>query len=158
MEDMLVRLLHLPPLEPELQRMTDAGITIRRPNPFEWGDLRDWVKQRFGRGWMDETSVAFSRQPVTAFVAVKDRTVLGFAAYDCTWRGAFGPTGVDESQRGNGIGRALLLACLHAARSEGYVYYQIAGVGPADFYRKAVGAELIANQHPNVYDIAGLTD
>lgn len=158
MEDMLVRLLHLPPLEPELQRMTDAGITIRRPNPFEWGDIRDWIKERFRRSWMDETSVAFSQQPVTAFVALKDRQLLGFAAYDCVWRGGFGPTGVDEAERGNGIGRALLLACLHAARSEGYVYYQIAGVGPADFYRKAVGAEVIANQHPNVYDIAGLTD
>ncbi|HEX5939931.1 MAG TPA: hypothetical protein VFZ12_06190, partial [Dehalococcoidia bacterium] len=106
MDDMLVRLLHLPPLEPDLQRMTSAGIAIRRPNPFEWSDLRDWIKGRFVDAWVDETSVAFSRQPVTAFIALEGRRLLGFAAYDCVWRGGFGPTGVEDTERGRGIGRA----------------------------------------------------
>jgi GNAT superfamily N-acetyltransferase len=154
---MLVRLLHLPPLEPELARMEAQGIAVRRPNPFEWSPLREWIGKRFARSWIDEAGVAFARTPPTAYLAFREREILGFAVYDCVWRGGFGPTGVDEKERGSGIGRALLLACLHAARDEGYVYYQIAGVGPADFYRKAVGAEVIAGQHPNVYDLAGLT-
>jgi predicted N-acetyltransferase YhbS len=156
MEDMLVRLLHLPPIEPELSRMDEQGVVVRRPNAFEWTGLREWIGERFGVSWVDEASVAFAHQPVTAFIAIRERSILGFAVYDCVWRGGFGPTGVDASERGKGIGRALLLACLHAARNEGYVYYQIAGVGPADFYKKAVGADVISGQHPNVYDIAGL--
>lgn len=160
MEDMLVRLLHLPPLEPELRKMEAQGVIIRRPNPFEYSRLHKWIVERFGINWFHEFEIAYSRQPVTAFVAVRGSlydAYMGFAAYDCVWRGGFGPTAVDESERGKGIGRALLMACLHAARNEGYVYYQIAGTGPAEFYRKAVGAEIISNQHPNIYDIAGWT-
>jgi GNAT superfamily N-acetyltransferase len=154
---MLVRLLHLPPLAPELAKMEALGVTVRRPNPFEWTPLKEWIGTRFAQSWVDETAVAFARTPPTAYLAFREREILGFAVYDCVWRGGFGPTGVDESERNKGIGRALLLACLYAARSEGYVYYQLAGVGPAEFYRKAVGAEVIADQHPNVYDLAGLT-
>lgn len=161
MDDMLVRLLHLPPLQPELQRMQDQGLTIRRPNPFEYYGLHKWIVEGFGINWFHEFEIAFSRQPITAFIAARKGVAgayLGFAAYDCVWRGGFGPTGVEETERGRGIGRALLLACLHAARNEGYVYYQIAGVGPAEFYRKTVGAEIIEGQHPNIYDITGFTD
>ena len=37
-------------------------------------------------------------------------------------------------------------------RSEGYGYAIIDGVGPVDFYQKTVGATLIPNSTPGVYD------
>jgi hypothetical protein len=49
------------------------------------------------------------------------------------------------------LGRALLLAALHAQRAQGYAYSIIGGVGPAEFYAKAVGAVLIEGSDPGVY-------
>jgi len=43
---------------------------------------------------------------------------------------------------------ALLLSCLHAMRDNGYAYAIIAGVGPAEYYSKTVGATLIEGSSP----------
>ena len=56
------------------------------------------------------------------------------------------------AERGKGIGRALLLSALHAQRAQGYGYSIIGGVGPAEFYAKAVGAVVIADSTPGIYD------
>ncbi len=55
-------------------------------------------------------------------------------------KGFFGPTGVDESARGKGIGHALLLKTLLDMRDQGYGYAIIGGAGPVDFYQRSVGA------------------
>ncbi len=68
----------------------------------------------------------------------------------------FGPTRVLDSERGKGIGKALLLRSLRAMRDEGYVYAIIGGVGPAEFYEKCVGATLIEGSTPGIYrDLLG---
>jgi len=77
--------------------------------------------------------------------------IIGFGCYDATWKNAFGPTGVHESARGRGAGQALLLVCLAAMKADGYAYAVIAGVGPAEFYRKCVGAEIIPGSSPGFY-------
>ena len=46
----------------------------------------------------------------------------------------------------------LLLSALHAQRAQGYAYSIIGGVGPAEFYGKAVGAVVIADSTPGIYD------
>ncbi|WP_230977608.1 hypothetical protein [Treponema vincentii] len=45
-----------------------------------------------------------------------------------------------EDEQGKGIGKALLLASLHALRNEGYAYAIIGGVGPEVFYQKKPSA------------------
>jgi predicted N-acetyltransferase YhbS len=89
--------------------------------------------------------------PVSCIVAVRGSEVIGFAAYDVACRNFFGPTGVDEGERGKGVGRALLLAALHAQRAQGYAYAIIGGVGPAEYYVRAVGAQLIDGSTPGIY-------
>ena len=143
MPDMLVSLVHLPPIAPLLEKLRGEGVTVRRPNPWEQAALREFIETHFSKGWVDETSVAFSRQPVTCFVALHGEKIVGFAAYECTRRGYFGPTGVAEDYRGRGIGKALLLACLYGLQDLGYTYAVIGGAGPVGFYRKAVGAIVI---------------
>ena len=64
----------------------------------------------------------------------------GFACYDSTGRGLFGPIGVAREARGRGIGRGLLLSCLHAMSAAGYAYAVVAGVEAAEFYQRTVGA------------------
>lgn len=151
MPDMLVNLLKLPNDHEEVERLGVEGILIRRIQPYELSVLRRFIHQNFSESWADEVMTAFSHQPVTCFVATQDKNVIGFAAYECTRRNFFGPTGVLEKYRGKGVGKALLLACLRGMYEMGYVYAIIGGVGPVEFYSKAVGATVIPDSAPGIY-------
>ena len=145
MPDLLVNLLHLP--APEAME----GFIVRRAQPFELSQLRRFVGENFSAGWADEMSVGFARQPISVFVATIDHKLTGFAAYECTRRGFFGPTGVIQDAQGKGIGKALLLASLFALRELGYVYAIIGAAGPVRFYQKTVGAIIIPDSEPGIY-------
>jgi GNAT superfamily N-acetyltransferase len=137
---MLCSLVHLPRIEPLLEKLKAEGITIRRPNPWEQRGLGDFIRANFSEGWAQEASLAFHHQPVTCFVAYHGDQMVGFGAYECTRRDYFGPTGVAEKYRGKGIGKALLFACLRGLQDLGYAYAIIGGAGPVQFYKKAAGA------------------
>ena len=151
MPDLLVNLLKLPLLEPALEEMERARITIRRAQPFEMSKVREFVEKNFSVAWADEISVGFANKPVSVYIAVLQKEIVGFAAYECTRRGFFGPTGVIESVQGRGIGKALLLACLWGLREMGYVYGIIGRAGPIEFYQKTVGAIVILDSEPGIY-------
>src|SRR5438270_9465992 len=151
MPDLLVNLLKLPPLERSLAKVADANINIRRAKPFEITRVRQFIEQNFSVAWADEISVGFANKPVTVFIATRDQRVIGFAAYECTRKAFFGPTGVAESQRGRGIGKALLIASLWGLRELGYVYGIIGAAGPFEFYRDSVGAIVIPDSEPGIY-------
>lgn len=153
MPDMLVKLYNLPPLEPALDAAARAGYVVRRALSNDRPAVLAWVEATFP-SWATELESAFAQTPVTCFVAQREanvKRVVGFACYDATCPNFFGPTGVAESERGRGIGRALLLAALHAQRMQGYAYAIIGGVGPAAYYEKAVGATLIEGSTPGIY-------
>src|SRR5919199_945791 len=151
MPDMLVNLMLLPPAAPALEEMRAAGVVVRRAQPWDLRPVREFVEEHFGRKWADEITPGLMRQPVTVFVAMREGRLIGFAAYECTRKDFFGPTGVAESERGRGIGRALLLASLWGLRELGYAYAVIGGVGPAEFYERTVGATIIPDSSPGVY-------
>lgn len=151
MPDMLVKLYELPDLAPAVARCTAAGVTIRRGLAPEKHVVLAWIGAEFGMGWVSETDVAFSRQPVACYIAVEAERVIGFGCYDATARGVFGPTGVTEAARGKGVGAALLLACLHDMRAQGYAYAVIGGAGPTEFYTKICGATPIPDSWPGMY-------
>ncbi len=140
MPDMLCSLASLPDVTGLLASLRGEGISIRRPNPWEASAVRRFVLGHFTEGWADELQVAFAHQPVTAFIAVRDKEIVGFAAYECTRRNYFGPTGVADEWRGKGIGKALFVAALMGLQDLGYAYAVIGDAGPVEFYRKAVGA------------------
>jgi GNAT superfamily N-acetyltransferase len=156
MPDMLVKLYDLPDLHEPLCRTKAIGIETRRPNPWEKLILLEWVESTFGSTWALECETAFAANPPSCYLAVDKDTLIGFACYDCTRKNFFGPTGVAEAARGKGVGLSLLLACLHAMRDDGYAYAIIGGVGPAEYYAKTVGATLIEDSSPGIYDF-GLT-
>jgi len=151
MPDMLVKLYDLPGLESDIQQQRAAGIDIRRALSPEKHIVVDWVRTTFGDHWGSEVDVAVNNRPPSCFLAVQAETLVGFACYDSTFRGAFGPTGVLESLRGRGIGRVLLLACLHDMLAQGYGYAIIGSVGPVDFYERTVGATVIPDSKPGMY-------
>lgn len=151
MPDMLVPLLKLPPLDPVLNEMRGSGVIIRRAQAFEISPVRQFVVERWGSGWADEISVGYANKPCSVYIAIRDGRVVGFGAYECTRKAFFGPTGVNESERGLGIGKALLLACLWGLRESGYVYGIIGGAGPVEFYARTVGATEIPDSVPGIY-------
>jgi GNAT superfamily N-acetyltransferase len=151
MPDMLVNLLKLPPLEPLIRDLSTQAINLRRAQPFEFSHVREFIEKTFSVAWADEISVGFTYKPVSVYIATRDARVIGFAGYECTRRNFFGPTGVIESERGRGIGKALLIASLWGLRELGYVYGIIGGAGPVEFYQEAVGAVVIPDSEPGIY-------
>lgn len=147
---MLVKLYALPRLDAALESAARQGVAIRRVLSPEKAVVADWVRASFP-SWAAEVEVACGRLPPSCFVAIRDDQILGFACYDATCRNFFGPEGVLESERGKGLGRALLVAVLHAQREQGYAYSIIGGVGPAEFYARTVDAIPIASSTPGVY-------
>jgi predicted N-acetyltransferase YhbS len=154
--DMLVKLYDLPDSGAAFERLREQGIHIRRALAPEKHKIAAWVRQNFAEGWASETEIAFARQPISCFIAVKEGRVVGFACHDATCRNFFGPTGVAPQARKSGVGTGLLFACLEAMRQQGFGYAIIGGVGPAAYYAKAVGAVPIEGSEPGVY--RGLLD
>ena len=151
MTDLLVKLYELNDEWTFLTEQERLGITIRKPMGSEKNIIVNWVKEKFGGAWAGETDMALSNRPISCFVAIKEQTLIGFACYDATALGFFGPTGVDEPYRGQGTGGALLLACLLDMKLKGYGYAIIGYVGPVEFYKKMVGATEIPDSTPGLW-------
>ncbi len=151
MPDMLARLYDLPDSSSYRQGATSGGFVVRRAEPWDRGRLRQFVSDQFGELWAVEADRAFIHSPITGYVAQQAGDICGFAVYECTRRGFFGPTGVREDLRGKGLGAALLLCCLESMREIGYAYAVIGGVGPASFYEKVCGAFVIPGSEIGVY-------
>jgi predicted N-acetyltransferase YhbS len=146
---MIVPLLALPDWAPAAARAAALGVRVRRARAWEQSAVRAFVERCFTRGWADEVACAWARVPISAFLAVDEQEIVGFAAYDCAHLGVFGPTGVRPDRRGHGIGAALLLRCLHDMRARGYIYGIIGAVGPAAFYEKVCGAVPLPDHWPS---------
>lgn len=151
MIDMLVRLYDLPDSSKTYQTVAENGITLRRARAFEKHTVAAFVRTNFSEKWVSEAEVAMTRQPIACFIATKNKEIIGFACYDTTQRGFFGPTGVLESTRKLGVGKALLMRSLEALRESGYAYAIIGGVGPKEFYEKNCNAIEIPGSDPGTY-------
>jgi predicted N-acetyltransferase YhbS len=151
MIDMLVRLYDLPDSAVLYQSIASQGVTLRRARAFETHTVAAFVGANFSAKWVSEVNVALTRQPVTCFIATRDQKILGFACFDTTQRGFFGPTGVVGDARGLGLGKALLLKSLEALRELGHAYAIIGGVGPKEYYAKICGAIEIPGSDPGTY-------
>jgi len=147
MADLLVKLYNWAPSE----RPAPNDVSIRRAFAAEKRLVAHWVSEHFGERWASECEIAFMRQPVACFIATDGLDVLGFATYDATARGFFGPTGVMESARHKGVGRSLLLATLQDMSTQGYAYAIIGATTSLDFYRKEVAAIEIPESTPGFY-------
>lgn len=141
-----------------LYRLADAagpgrhvGVVIRKPLAAERTMVVEWVAGTFGRAWADEVAISLTRIPVACYVAQEAGRLIGFACYDASALGYFGPTGVSEDARGRGIGSSLLMSALHEMRLKGYGYAVIGWVGPQEFYARAAGAIPIPDSSPGIW-------
>lgn len=150
---MLVKLYDLPDSRELYATLEAQNIKIIRPMTPNKNKVHSFVLKFFSEGWANETDTAFTRFPVSCFVAYDtvEKKIVGFAGYDCTYKAFFGPTGVDPEYRGRQIGRALLMRCMEALRDEGYAYGIIGSAGPVNFYSKCCGAVVIEGSVPGIY-------
>jgi GNAT superfamily N-acetyltransferase len=132
MADVLVNLYSLREVPREIE-----GVEIRRPLPHP--------------EWAEEFETTFKSFPVTAFIALREEMPVGFACYEATCRGFFGPTAVLPEERGKGIGKQLLIRSMCGLRELGYAYGIVGGAGPTAFYVKALGGFLIPGSTPGIY-------
>ncbi|MEG0766076.1 MAG: GNAT family N-acetyltransferase [Clostridia bacterium] len=152
MPDMLVKLYHVQPMPEQEEALRARGIFITRVLPPDRHLVLNFITEHFSEGWASECMASFSYNPVSCYIAVKDKQVIGFACYNATAKDYFGPTGVDPAYRGQSVGAALLLRCMLSLKEEGYGYAIIGGVGGArTFYEKVVGATVIENSVPGLY-------
>jgi mycothiol synthase len=115
------------------------GYEIRRGRPDDHA-LLEAVRTEFSDPWSFELARALASDPPGVHVAQKDGAFCAFAVHDGNNRGLgwFGPTGTWPAHRGQGLGEALLVACLvdvaaHHPRCE------VAWIGPRPFYDKVAG-------------------
>lgn len=166
MADMLVKLYNLPPLQPALDALRQISIFIRPARIGEENQIVPWVAHHFYSGWEQGVTYAIHRNPASLFIAIEQQAadpnrsnryelpgekLVGFACYDTSNKGVFGPIGVQPSHERRGIGRALLLTALHAMWTENYAYAVIGWAGPVEWYQRTVGAELIPNSEPGPF-------
>lgn len=142
--DMLVNLYALPEYE------VPEGIRIKQVFPGERQKVLDFIREHYhSPGWEGEAGYAMLQNPVKCFIAVENGEIVGFACYDSTALGYFGPIGLHTQKKGKGIGRALLLRTLYAMKEYGYGYAVIGWVDDAEgFYRKTVNAVPIPGGTP----------
>ena len=166
MTDMLVRLYAVPEVTSLLIALNQKGLEIRRPHPSEKYILAEWVRHHFKESWAVGCEIALENKPVSCYIAVEksqaqvpsnspydlpDEVLVGFACYDVASKGMLGAMGVKEDYQRRGIGTALLLACLHAMKEDGYAYAVIGWVASVDFYAHAAGATFIADSEPGIF-------
>jgi mycothiol synthase len=115
------------------------GFEVRRARADERA-LLDAVATEFGGAWPFELERALGHTPAGVHVATRDGAYCAFAAHDGNNRGLgwFGPTGTWPAHRGQGLGEAVLLACLVDVGAE-HARCEIAWIGPRPFYEKAAG-------------------
>ena len=148
--DLLVN-LYSRRLAASAKRIESVEATIRVALPPELHLIQRFVRYTFSEYWVSEVTVAMSHQPPGCLIAIADDKLVGFACYDATARGFFGPLGVAEDQRGKSIGLALLVRTLEAMKTQGYAYAIIGAAGSHDFYAKAVGAVPIEADREDIY-------
>jgi len=152
--DMLVKLYDLPDDAAVLAVTEAAGIVVRRPMAYEKPKVLGFVDKTFGqaaRGWRSECDVAFAHLPISCYIGIAQNKIIAFACYNVTAKGMFGPVGVAEESRAQGIGKAVLVRCLAAMRADGYAYAVIGHVGSAAFFERSVGAIAIPGSTPGIY-------
>jgi Acetyltransferase (GNAT) family len=149
--DLLVKLYDCADVERRTSGFEKQVAYFRPAMGYEKHQVVDWVRNHFGSGWASECDVAFSNRPISCHIATENGAILGFACYDSTARGMFGPLGVAEAARCRGVGSGLLLSTLHAMKAVGYAYAVIGGPASVDFYRRIVNVIEIPDSSPGIY-------
>lgn len=153
MSDMIVKLYNLKSDDKLIESLLSQGIKIKKVLAPDRRRVIEFIKRNFDDNYVDECKASFTNNPITCYVAVKDKNIIGFACFEATAKDYFGPMGVVESERGKGIGKALLNKSLISMYEMGYGYAIIGWPSKSaiPFYKKAVNATVIDEISSGIY-------
>ena len=153
MADMLVKLYNIPCSHDIEENLSKSGIRCKKALALNRSKIIAFVKTCAKDDYSDEVRAAFANNPVTCYIATREKEIIGFACYEATARNFFGPMAVLESERKKGVGKALLLKALESMRELGYAYAIIGWPtkSAVSFYKKCVDAILIDEKSSGVY-------
>ena len=153
MADMLVKLYNIPCSHDIEENLSKSGIRCKKALALNRSKIIAFVKTCAKDDYSDEVRAAFANNPVTCYIATREKEIIGFACYEATARNFFGPMAVLESERKKGVGGALLLRALESMRELGYAYAIIGWPtkSAVSFYKKCVDAILIDEKSSGVY-------
>lgn len=96
MADMLVKLYDVQEKR-ELYENSRKGYLYKRALGLDASLVYRFIEENeFSARWVDECRVAFSFQPSTCYIAVKESRIIGFCCYDAAFRDFLGPLGVKK--------------------------------------------------------------
>jgi GNAT superfamily N-acetyltransferase len=153
MADMLVKLYNIPNSHDIEKKLLQNGIRIKKALAPDRSKIIAFSRICAKDDYSDEVRAAFSNNPVTCYIATREKELIGFACYEATARNFFGPMAVLESERKKGVGKALLLKALESMRELGYAYAIIGwpANSAVSFYKKCAGAIMIDEKSSGVY-------
>ena len=153
MADMLVKLYNIPHSHDIEENLFKSGIRIKKALAPDRSRIIDFSRTCAKDDYSDEVKAAFSNNPITCYIATREKEIIGFACYEATARNFFGPMAVLESERKKGVGKALLLKALESMRELGYAYAIIGwpANSAVSFYKKCAGAIMIDEKSSGVY-------
>ncbi len=117
MADMLVKLYNIPHSHDIEENLLKSGIRIKKALAPDRSRIIAFARTCAKDDYSDEVQAAFSNNPVTCYIATREKELIGFACYEATARNFFGPMAVLESERKKGVGKALLLKALESMRN-----------------------------------------
>ena len=153
MADMLVKLYNISNSYDIEEKLQKEGIKIKKALAPDRSKIVAFSKVCAKDDYSDEVNVAFSNNPITCYIATKEKKIIGFACYEATAKNFFGPMAVLENERKKGIGKALLLKSLESMQELGYAYAIIGWPARSaiHFYKKCVDAIMIDEKSSGVY-------
>jgi mycothiol synthase len=132
------------PSPAQLERLSVAGIEVRRGEPGDRDALADHVRRLWSDVWLRETLIAIDRPRPPIFLALRDGAVIGFAAHAVYRPSLYGPIATDPAEQGHGVGNALSGLALADMAAGGVKTAQIGWIAETaiPFYSRTAGARL----------------
>lgn len=133
--------------------LKNKNIKIKRVLSPDSDSVVEFVSTNFTKRWASEVKSALYNANPSCYIAVLDEEIIGFACFNATAKGYFGPTGIHPKYRGLNIGQILLFNTLNAMKSEGYGYSIIGSVSESviGFYSKHIKLTIL-NSNIDIYN------
>lgn len=122
----------------ECEEVSEGDSIVNRANVYNKEEILNFVRGNFSEDWVESVQNALRNENITLFIATRDEEIIGFSCYDAylNLKGIFGPMGLSQENKNNGIGKKLLHITLQDMKATGYNYAIIKEAGPIEFYEK----------------------